>query len=198
MAHRPHRPTDVLTEDDLRLFFREAMAEEGIQPDSIETAYWEDDAFNNAKYAVRVSKRINGEPKDFQFSIDTSSVVAQNPDRLRQEMATAAHNIAHEMEDAMVDTIETCGTRLRFCAAEGGWVECDRCDERVSLSELQFGGLGFASEAELSHPAPTPYDIEHFLRRLGSGEQEVLKLYLLGALRNHCKCDFGKRSMYGI
>lgn len=170
------------------------MLEEGVEVDSIETAHWQDDAFGTGEqFAVRVSKRINGEQKEYQFSIDATSLTANNPDRLQQEMATAARNIAHEMEDAMVDTIETCGTRLRFCAAEGGWVECDRCDTRVSLAEVTRGSLGFTMEAELSHPAPTPYDVQDFLRRLDSDEQEVLKLYLLGALRNECRCDFGKR-----
>lgn len=196
MAHRARNTTDILTEDTLRTFFRDAMHEEGVKPDSVETVHWQDDAFGNEKYAVRVSKRINGEPKDFQFTIDATSLTANNPDRLQQEMAMAARNIAHELEDAMIDTIEVCGTRLKFCAAEGGWAECARCDERISLSELQFGHLGFASEAELSNPAPTPYDIQNFLKRLDNGEQEVLKLYLLGALRNHCSCEFGKRGPY--
>lgn len=198
MTNRLQIADDTLMEDTLREFFIDAMGEEGVEPDTVETAHWQDTVFDDRNYIIRVGKQINGEMKEFKFAISLTPALTSDSNRLQQEIATAARNIAQEVEDRIIDTIEVGDSYLRFCATDGGWVECVQCGKRLSLRELVRDGPAFSAEAEFSHPSPTPYDIESFLRRLDSGEQEVLKLYMLGALRKQCRCEFGRDNMYEL
>lgn len=182
---------DTTFTTDIEQYFHQAMLSEGIEPDRVQISTYCQDQFTNEKLLIQVGKEINGELRTIKTGLTVSA--SAPTDRIRNQLAMAAHDAAVEFEDAMVEMIETCGTRLRFCAAEGGWVECEFCGTRVTLTGMKHGRLGFTDDAELSHPAPTPYDIQRFLRKLDDGQQEVLKLYLLGALRNDCSCGFGKR-----
>lgn len=181
--------TDVLTEDDTSAFLESAIAEEGIEPDFVEVQSYEDDPFGGKSNLLLIAgKDINGETMKAQAVVNVS--LENNPDVIRQEIALSARNLAEYFYDEMIDTVEVGGSRIKFCSAEGGWVECQECGHQVTLADTTMNAATFSADAEFSNPSPTPYDIQNFLRRLDSGETEVLKLYLLGALRRQCRCEF--------
>lgn len=196
MSHSLPTTADTVFQEEIEYFVDTALAEEGVMVDSIEVDSWENRA--NTTVAICVDKQINTEVRRVRKKISFSMIdptSTRDVDHLRKQLATLAREIAKEFEDVMVTSLDVCGTTLDFCPAEGGWAACKGCGKQVSLSDTMMS-LGFATEAELSNPSPTPYSVERFLQKLDSADKEVLKLYLFGSLRRVCTCDFGKRSDY--
>jgi len=190
MSHRSLASDVVVVEDDTEEIFYNAMMEEGVEPDSVESQQYE--TMDQTNLLFKAGKYINGEMKQAQTAVSLSpQAMVNDPERIHQEIALGAREVAKHFHDLRIDDIAVCGTRLRFCSDDGGWVKCGRCDERVDLADLTFRAPTFSAEAEFTNPSPSPYDIQNFLQRLDSAEQEVLKLYLLGALRRRCRCEFG-------
>lgn len=188
---------DVVTETALTDHFRLSMEEEGVCPDKVALNRWEDAFTENFQFLVR--KEVNGEVIEkragFAINMDTT---AEKFDKLSKEVAMAGRNVARSFDDAMVDTVETCGTTLRFCASEGGWAECARCGAKVNVAGVVGSrNLGVTMEenqwpGESSMPYPMDYEIERFLREADDFSKEVLKLYLFGSLMRECGCEFGR------
>lgn len=191
MSARPITSDDVPIVDAVDSYLRQALSEEGVSLDSIDVTMWETNGMTT-ELAIVAEKYIGGELRQLGYTmvIDSHEDI---DDTIRQQVATAAREIRSELSTEMIDTIRVAGTRLRFCASDGGWVECDRCGERLYLEQVQNDTWTAMKEAaEISNPSPSPYNIRNFLRRLKAHQREILKLYLLGALRNHCTCSYGK------
>lgn len=191
MAHRALDSSGLLTEQDAILIFEKAMSEEGVDPDAIEVVMWDDGVSLSEHIGFIVGKHINGKMERRKVSV--ASTFDADTSYIEQRIASAASTIATAFREDMIHTLEVCGTRLRFCSAEGGWAECDRCGTKVTLTDCA-NRLGFTETAEFSNPEPTPYDVQDFLQRLDDGRTEVLKFYLFGALQKECHCGFGKRT----
>lgn len=192
-----YNTTDALTEAHVENFISDAMSEEGIEPYNIAVRSWTDDAFGEMQtMGIEAMKYINGVGEKVRVSISLPPEDMKDADKFQKELSVAAKDLVSHFESMMVDEVEISGTRLKFCSADGGWAECLRCGERVKLDNVARNGFVMGTEAELSHPSPTPYDTRKFLKRLDEGETEMLKLYLFGALRNRCHCDYGKQSDY--
>lgn len=187
-------PGDTFTVNDAESLFADALKSEGLSVDSIEAVSYSDDSGFEHKVLFHVTKDINGDVYKTRCGFSLAHREMQLDDAkfvIREKIARVARAVREEIEAQMLERINLRCTTVEVCTAEGGWAKCKRCGEKVTLDEFSRGA-GWLSEAELSNPTPTPYDTRNFLRKLTRGQKEVLRLYLIGALRTRCNCEFGK------
>jgi hypothetical protein len=181
-----------VTSAETQRFLEETMAEHGVEPDGV-TIYTEESMkpSRNSTMTIMAKKEINGEMLKAQTVISTTD--QHDADKVQSEIALAGRKLASYFEEEMYHYIDIANTRLEVCSAQGGWARCTTCDREVALTDLVREMTTFEASAEFSNPSPSPYDIQDFLQKVDESSEEVLKFYLLGALRKHCHCGFGHR-----
>jgi len=169
-----------LTKSEIEDFIAKSLDEWEMEYDAINATSYTDQMLND-RLNITVRKQINGQME--KFMIELGLPLPEDINHIHTELAQTARKLVETIRDELVTEIKVSGTAIQFSPYDGGWIECKRCGEKVGLYSL-------------TNPSPNPYEIQGFLQRLSEGDREILKLYMLGALRNYCKCDFGKRNMY--
>lgn len=164
---------------DFASFFEQALAEHDIDAKVVE----DDDPINDH---FHVMKPIGDERLTYTTSINTR--INTTPDEVRKQIVAEAREVARQFEEYLTDTFEWGeGRRVTVSAHEGGWAKCERCGNKVDVP--QFPGMVFTEDAELSTPQPFPRDRESVLQNLDDQSRLLLKMYLIGRLRQTCGYD---------
>lgn len=175
--------------DKLKQMLCESLDENDFEPDSVDVMV-SSSRLDNIIFVV--GKYIDGEMVRIKYALGHTVNSTTNNNMLAKEVANIARVIVEDFRERLITTIKLSGTRVQVSEYSGGWAKCDRCGEEITLLELQQP-TPIMEGAELSNPEPQPYNTHGVSRRLDDAQQMVLRLYLLGALRNRCCCDFGKR-----
>jgi hypothetical protein len=155
-------------------FFGQALSEQGLDA---KVAH-ESDEFNDTFY---VSKNVNGETMTFTTSIDNNYLGKYTEEK---RIAIAARGVVDKFEEKLTESFEWQGRRIEVMPYDEPEGRCANCGTVV---ELPSEPTLFPDSAELSAPQPTPVEEQTVLDSLNDHSRVVLKMYLIGKLREKCE-----------
>lgn len=158
-------------------FFRQALAEQGLDA---EVAH-ESDEFTDTFY---VSKNVAGETITYTTNVSHREQRDSNYSTEKQ-MAMAARNVAQKFEDRLTERFEWNGRCVIVRPHDEPEAHCRNCHASVELPPR--AGQIFTPNAELSAPQPMPVEDETVLESLDAHSEVLLKMYLMGKLRESCE-----------
>jgi len=164
---------------DLTSFFENALAERGVDARVTDN----DSSADKARYLVNP---IDDRPLVHHISIDTRGATR---DEIKKEIAHRALHVAQNFKGRFANTFRW-GDRKSVTTSpyDGGWAECNRCETRVEIPS-GVDSAAFIEDAELSTPQPSPRDHESALSSIDDFHHSVVKMYLVGRLRERCDTD---------
>lgn len=152
-------------------FFRQSLDEQGLDAEITHESNGLTDTFH-------VSKEIAGEQVTYSTTVSTTP-----HDSTEKSMALSARNIADKFHEYMTDTFVWDGRRVEVSPYNEPEARCSVCGATV---ELPPKSSIFTRSAELSSPQPTPIDEQTVLESLDDYSRVLLKVYLIGRLRDTC------------
>jgi hypothetical protein len=165
---------------DFAQFFEQALAEQGIDAQVVQ----DDDPTVDQFY---IAKPIGDEKLTYTTTVNTR--INTTEDEIRKEIVREARTVAQQFEEYLTDTFEWGkGRRVTVSAFEDGWAECGRCGNKIDIPDAA-NPVQFVEDAELSTPQPFPRDRESVLNNMDDGSRLLLKMYLIGRLRERCGYD---------
>jgi len=166
-------------------FFRQALAEQGLDADVAH----ESDGFTDTFY---VSKNIAGETITYTTSV-SENIQACSDDGGQKQLAIAARSARQYFDEYLTETLDWNGRHIKLRPYDEPEASCGNCGATV---ELPSRNRMFAHTAELSAPQPHPVEDTTVLESLDDHSRVVLKMYLVGKLREHCE-QYCPNSKYG-
>ena len=164
---------------DFAKFFEQALLEHGVEARVVK-----DDDPTSDQFTVM--KPVGDETLSYRTSINTR--INTTDEQIKKEIVHHARNVAGEFEEYLTDTFEWGdGRRATVSVHEGGWAKCEHCGNEVEIPQVPQ--MLFSEDAELSTPQPLPCDRESILNNLDDGSLLLLKMYLIGRLRERCAWD---------
>jgi len=166
-------------------FFRQALAEQGLEANVAH----ESDEHTETFY---VSKNVAGE----NLTITTNVSHREQHDgdySTEKRMALAARTVADKFQEQLTETFEWNGRCVDIRPYDEPEASCRNCGATVALPPR---GAIFAKSAELSAPQPMPVEDETVLESLDDHSRVLLKMYLMGKLREQCE-EYCPNSKYG-
>lgn len=160
---------------DFAQFFEQALAEHGLDAKVVHDEDPTKDSFH-------VMKPLGDEKLTYSTAINMR--INTNEDEIRKQIVAEAREVAHQFEEYLTDTFEWDNRRVTVSAYEDGWAKCERCGTEVEMPDRQMPV--FTEDAELSTPQPFPRDRESAIKNLDDGSRLLLKMYLVGRLRERC------------
>jgi hypothetical protein len=159
-------------------FFEQALAEEGITGDVTH----ESDDCTDTFYTT---KDIGTDTLTVTTNIDNSYTWDMPKEK---RIAMAARNVSDKFQEFLTERFEWGGRCVEVLPYDEPEARCAVCGARV---ELPPRSKLFAQSAELSAPHPTPVEEQTVLDSLDDHSRVLLKMFLLGKLREACKpyCD---------
>lgn len=155
-------------------FFEQALDEQGLDAKITHHSNEYNDTFH-------VSKKIAGETVLFTTSINNNYLGECSQEK---RIALAAENVAQKFRDVMTETIQWENKVIEISPYNEPTASCGVCGESVSLSSHSPHNRLCA---ELSNPQPTPIERESLIESLDAHSEVLLKMYLIGKLREVCK-----------
>lgn len=193
MATSPTDLSEPLVEDDVIDHLHESMIEEGVEPHSISVDVTPQPFGDNYEIIFTVMKVVSGSNIKTRFRISLSDKELQDSTFMRNNIAMSAKKVADYFREEMREEVSVGNTVLEFTLEEYGKASCKSCGATVNFRELRDNSMfGFA---ESSNPKPQHYNMGEEIMNLNRGQEELLKLYLFGALRYKCQCDFGNDTL---
>jgi len=163
--------------------FRQSLAEEGLDAEITAES-------TESTTTIHVSKRALGGDRytisqEFSISFRVESSSRNNP-TIEKRMALTARRVAHQFDDWITETIFFDGRKITLKLYETPEATCELCNTTVGLcpQSMQKSNTG-----EMSVPQPVPLDSETVPSSFDSHSQVLIKLYLIGKLRESCKHD---------
>jgi len=155
-------------------FFRQALAEQGLDADIT----YESDDHSHTFYA-----RKNMAGDTITVTTDVPAVNTYG-DLREKEIAMAARAVSEKMDEFLTEKIQ-CGDRsVTVRPYDEPQATCDVCGASATLPPSK---QSLSMSAELSAPHPMPVDDESVLDSLDSHSRVLVKMYLLGRLREVCE-----------
>lgn len=174
------RPSDITVPDDVLSFFEQCLQEEGITDATVSHST---KTFSEVFY---IRKEIGEEQLLYKTTFDLSH--RKNRDEIieitRKKIAREAKEVAKEFREKLVDVFEWSNRCVHVSIYNGGWAQCQSCKTRVDFNRRP--SAVFSADAELSTPQPHPLDAERDLEQLSGHRENLIKLYLIGQLREQC------------
>lgn len=166
-------------------FFRQALAEQGLDVDVTHESDGSTDTFY-------VSKNIAGETITYTTSVSETIQAYSNDDREKQ-LAIAARSAEQYFDEYLTERLNWNGRHITLRPYDEPEASCGNCGATVKLPSRN---RMFAHTAELSAPQPHPVEDETVLESLDDHSRVVLKMYLIGKLREECEsyCPNSKAS----
>lgn len=171
---------DILKEDEAVQFFKDCLREEGF--DDVDVAH-STTAYTDEFY---VRKVVGDEQLAFNVSFDFDTL-NDNPDVIRKKIANRAEEVARAFRDNLLDIFDWGGRTVHVCIKGDTWAQCQHCDTKVRLPRVPQ--TVFSDAGEITCPNPLPRRTNSAHDALSGRERQLLKLYLLGLLRQNCDYD---------
>jgi hypothetical protein len=151
--------------------FKQALAERGLDA----SVAHESDEHTETFY---IRKELqSGDTIGYTTTINTQKV--ETP--AEKQIALSARRIAKKYEEKLKERFDWQGRCVEVSVYDGPEAFCQSCGASVSLAP---SSAMFRSSAELSAPQPIP--VENALGSLDDYAFVLLKMYLLGKLRDEC------------
>lgn len=140
---------------------------------------------------LTLSKEI-GE-NTFNHNISFNRINPNN--KIHKELALEAKKAADNIEKNLSDYYEWDGHCSKVSVYDGGWAECRVCGEKVETPPQKVS-RAFKVDAELSTPNPLPKEPNNYVNGMSANQEVLLRMYLLGRLRDHCSTDCPNSNEY--
>jgi len=165
---------------DFAQFFEQALAEHDIDAQVVE----DDDPMKDYFHIMKV---IGDKKLTYTTTINTH--INSTDETVKKQIVKEAREVARQFEEYLTDTFEWGkGRRVQLSVYSEPWAECQRCGNKIQIPDKQHP-IHFVEDAELSTPQPAPQSRESILSSMDGRARLLLKMYLIGRLRERCGYD---------
>ena len=161
--------------NEVKDFFEEALKEAGVKNASV---FHESNS--GLVDTLYVTKEVRGEDLSYKVAVPTE----MGMNRIKKELALHADKIKKEFDEHLVTQFNWDNRYINVSQYNGGWAECQHCGTRVDAPRTEYL---VSSGEELSDPFPVSRDITYGVKNMNDLQENALKLYLIGRLREKCK-----------
>lgn len=161
-------------------FFKQSLAEEGLDAEITSES-------TESTTTLYVSKNtLGGERHTISHQFVTSFASVSPPPTIEKRMAMQAREVAQQFDEWITETIFFDGRKITLKLYETPEATCELCNTTVGLSprSMQKSHTG-----EMSVPQPMPLEEESIPASFDAHSQVMVKLYLIGKLRESCQSD---------